>query len=152
MVGGVGATGDDRLAAEAADDVARLVKLGVRSKAFARAVITIPIAFAGQLCGSRSNVSRVGYQVAEVALQTQRPGLQVSVAKGGVVGKDRQRGDLVGWRERCQILLEAIHIHDGVSGNGLGAIRENILSAGACRHAASRWMLSGTHNGSAPQL
>ena len=84
MVGGVGSTGDDVLGAEAADDVSCLVELGVRSKAGTRARIAIEEAFPGQLDGGGSNISRVGDQVAEMALQAQSPGLKIGVAEAGV--------------------------------------------------------------------
>ena len=104
----MGVVGDDVLGAKAPDDVPRLVKLGVGSEARTRAIVTIVEAYPRQLGGGRSYVGRVGNQVAEMTLQTEGPGLQVSVAEPGMDSQDGQRSDLVVGRERGQIPLIAI--------------------------------------------
>ena len=80
----MGGGGDDVLGAKAADDVPRLVKLGVGSEARTRAGVAVVEAYPRQLGGGRSYVGRVGNQVAEMTLQTEGPGLQVGVAEPGI--------------------------------------------------------------------
>ena len=119
VVGGVGGAGDDVLGAKAADDVSRLVELGVGSEARARASVAVEEAHPRQLGGGRSNVGRVGYQVAEMAFQAESPGLKVGVAEAGIDAIDGQRSDQVGGRERGQILLVAIKSMTVLAGTAL---------------------------------
>ena len=53
------------------------------AKARTRALIAVQEALPRQLDCGRPNISRIGYQVAEMAFQTQSPGLQVGIAKMG---------------------------------------------------------------------
>jgi len=85
MVRGVGSPGDDIFGAETADDVSRLVKLGIRGEGWTRAVIPVREALPGQLDRSRSNVSRIRNQIAEMPFHAQGPGLQVGIAKAGSI-------------------------------------------------------------------
>src|ERR1700733_13234553 len=64
-----------------------------------------------------------------MALQAQSPRLKVGVAKSRINSIDAQRSNAMAWRKRCQILLVAIQIHDGIGVNRLSAVGENVLPA-----------------------
>jgi hypothetical protein len=113
--------------AKPADDVPSLVKLGIGSEARTRTRVAVEVAEPRQLGGGRSYIGRVRYQIAEVALQTEGPGLQVGVTEFWIDAIDGQRSDLVGGRQRGQILLVAVQIHHGVGRNRFGAVGENVL-------------------------
>src|SRR5580693_3059985 len=104
----MGGAGDDVLGAKAADDISRLVELGIGSEAWTRTRVAVEEAHARQLGGGRAYVGRIAYQVAEMAFQTERPGLQVGVAKCGIDAIDGQRSDQVGGRKRGKISLIAV--------------------------------------------
>src|SRR3984885_14472352 len=104
----MGAVGDDVLGAEAADDVSRLVKLGIGSEARTGTRVAVEEAHPRQLGGGRSYIGRVPNQVTEVAFQAEGAGLRVGVAEFGIDAIDGQRSDQVGGRELGQISLIAV--------------------------------------------
>ena len=84
MIGGVGVGGDDVLNAEAADDVAVAVELGVGRKAGSRAGIGIGEAIARKLLRGCADIARVRGEIAELALQAGGPGVEGGVAEVAV--------------------------------------------------------------------
>ena len=101
------------------------------AKAGVCAGIGIGKAVARQLVAGGAHISCVGGEVAELALQAERPGVESGVAEGAVDAAEVERADRAALGEGGHVLLIAVHIHDGVGGDGLGVVRRRRYSSPA---------------------
>ena len=123
MVRGVRIVRYHVLHAKAAYDVARAIKLGMRRKGRACSRKRVGEAVTGQLLCRRPHIGRIGCEVAEFALQAQRPGVERAIAEGRIDAAEVERAHRAALSESCHVFFEAVHIHDGVRGNVLGIPR-----------------------------